>query len=95
VPPHPSPTDERLRDYIAKQMRISPIDQPLMLMEPALGEQPPGASKIQAAEKLFDRASQLAGHVLEDLPQNSDSQGLWAVIVRCCSWPAASRVSRM
>ena len=33
MPPTPSPTDERLRDTIAKRMRMSNIDQPLMLME--------------------------------------------------------------
>jgi hypothetical protein len=33
MPPPPSPTDERLRDTIAKRMRMSHIDQPLMLME--------------------------------------------------------------
>jgi hypothetical protein len=33
-------------------------------------------SKIQAADQPFDGASQLAGHVLEDLPQSSDSQRL-------------------
>jgi hypothetical protein len=31
--PHPSPTDERLRDTIAKRMRMIHVDQPLMLME--------------------------------------------------------------
>jgi hypothetical protein len=31
MPPHPSPTYERLRDTIAQRMRMSPIDQPLML----------------------------------------------------------------
>jgi hypothetical protein len=31
MPPHPSPTDERLRETIAQRMRMSPIDQPLML----------------------------------------------------------------
>jgi hypothetical protein len=31
--PTPSPTDERLRHSIAKRMRLSHIDQPLMLME--------------------------------------------------------------
>jgi hypothetical protein len=31
MPPHPSPTYERLRHTIAKRMRMSPIDQPLML----------------------------------------------------------------
>jgi hypothetical protein len=33
MPPNPSPTYERLRHTIAQQMRISPIDQPLMLKE--------------------------------------------------------------
>jgi len=33
MPPTPSPTYERLRDTIAKPMRMSHIDQPLMLME--------------------------------------------------------------
>jgi hypothetical protein len=33
MPPPPSVTYERLRDTIAKRMRMSPIDQPLMLME--------------------------------------------------------------
>ena len=31
MPPHPSPTYERLRQSIAKRMRMSPIDQPLLL----------------------------------------------------------------
>ncbi len=30
---HHSPTDERLRDDVTRRMRMSPIDQPLMLME--------------------------------------------------------------
>ena len=33
MPPHPSPTYERLRQTIAERMRMGPIDQPLMLME--------------------------------------------------------------
>ena len=33
MPPTPSPTDERLRDTIAKRMRMSHVCQPLMLME--------------------------------------------------------------
>jgi hypothetical protein len=33
MPPTPSPTYERLRDYIARRMRMSHVDQPLMLME--------------------------------------------------------------
>ena len=33
MPPTPSPTYQRLRDTIAKRMRMSHVDQPLMLME--------------------------------------------------------------
>jgi ATP adenylyltransferase len=33
MPPTPSPTYERLRDTIAKRMRMSHVIQPLMLME--------------------------------------------------------------
>jgi len=33
MPPTPSPTDERLRDTIAKRMRMSHAYQPLMLIE--------------------------------------------------------------
>jgi len=39
MPPHPSPTDERLRQSLAERMRMSPIDQSLMLME-LLGHHP-------------------------------------------------------
>ena len=33
MPPTPSPTYERLRDYIASRMHMSHVYQPLMLME--------------------------------------------------------------
>ena len=33
MPPTPSPTYERLHDFIARRMRMSHVDQPLMLME--------------------------------------------------------------
>jgi hypothetical protein len=33
MPPTPSPTYERLRDTIARRMRMSHVYQPLMLME--------------------------------------------------------------
>jgi hypothetical protein len=33
MPPTPSPTYERLREFIAERMRMSHIDQALMLME--------------------------------------------------------------
>jgi 5-methylcytosine-specific restriction endonuclease McrA len=31
-----------------------------------------GSSKAQAVDQLFNRAAQLAGHVLENLPQGAD-----------------------
>jgi hypothetical protein len=31
MPPHPSPTDERLRETIAQRMRMRPFYQQLML----------------------------------------------------------------
>lgn len=33
MPPPPSATYERLRAFIAERMRMSPIDQPLMLLK--------------------------------------------------------------
>ena len=33
MPPTPSPTYQRLRDTIARRMRMSHVDQPQMLME--------------------------------------------------------------
>jgi len=33
MPPTPSPTYERLREYIAMRMRMGHVDQPLLLME--------------------------------------------------------------
>jgi len=44
MPPTPSPAYERLRDTIAKRMRMSHIDQPLMLMEP-LGRRSPAPAQ--------------------------------------------------
>jgi hypothetical protein len=44
MPPNPSPNYERLRDYIAQRMRMSPIDQPLMLME-LLGRRSPAPAE--------------------------------------------------
>jgi hypothetical protein len=75
-------------------MRMSPIDQPLMVME-LLGHgfarqqladrHKAQASKIQAADQLFDRAAHLAGQVLEDLQQGASPQGLGPE-----SWGAAA-----
>ena len=33
LPPTPTPPYERLRDFIARRMRMGHVDQPLMLME--------------------------------------------------------------
>jgi predicted KAP-like P-loop ATPase len=33
MPPTPSPTYERLRDFITRRMRMGHVDQALMLME--------------------------------------------------------------
>ncbi|CAK6694837.1 hypothetical protein IFHNHDMJ_01706 [Synechococcus sp. CBW1107] len=44
MPPHPSPTYERLREYIAERMRMSHIDQPLMLLE-LLGRNSPAPAQ--------------------------------------------------
>jgi hypothetical protein len=44
MPPHPSPTYERLRHTIAERMRMSHIYQPLMLME-LLGRRSPAPAQ--------------------------------------------------
>jgi hypothetical protein len=44
MPPPPSTTDERLRAFIANRMRMSPIDQPLMLKE-LLGRRSPAPAQ--------------------------------------------------
>jgi hypothetical protein len=46
MPPTPSPTYERLRDYIARRMRMSHVYQPLMRKE-LLGH---GLAKQQPAQ---------------------------------------------
>jgi hypothetical protein len=56
MPPTPSPTDERLRDTIAKRMRMSHVDQHLMLME-LLGRRSPAPAPTdwRAAHKVADQ----------------------------------------
>jgi hypothetical protein len=44
IPPTPSATYGRLRHYIAKRIRMSPIDQPLMLMK-LLGRRSPAPAQ--------------------------------------------------
>ncbi|WP_225875876.1 hypothetical protein [Cyanobium sp. NS01] len=47
----PSATYERLRDYIAERMHMSPIDQPLMLLE-LLGRRSPAPAQDLARRIL-------------------------------------------
>jgi hypothetical protein len=53
MPPHPSPTYERLRHYIAQRMRMSHIYQPLMLME-LLGRHSPAPAQ-DIARRILGR----------------------------------------
>ena len=58
MPPTPSPTDERLRDYIAKRMRMSHVYQPLMLME-LLGRRSPAPAQDVARRILWEDVTQI------------------------------------
>ena len=58
MPPPPSATYERLREYIAKRMRMSPIDQPLMLME-LLGRRSPAPAQDVARRILGEDVTQI------------------------------------
>jgi hypothetical protein len=58
MPPHPSPTYERLRHTIAERMRMSPIDQPLMLME-LLGRRSPAPAQDIARRILGEDVTQI------------------------------------
>jgi hypothetical protein len=57
MPPTPSPTYERLRDYIAKRMRVSHAYQPLMLME-LLGRGSPAPAQDVARRILGEDVTQ-------------------------------------
>jgi hypothetical protein len=54
MPPPSSTAYQRLRHYIAKQMRMSPIDQPLMLLE-LLGRSSPAPAQDVARRILGSR----------------------------------------
>ncbi|MCT0213286.1 hypothetical protein KQ307_07240 [Synechococcus sp. CS-1326] len=56
---HPSPTYERLRDDVTRRMRMSPIDQPLMLME-LLGRRSPAPAEDIARRILGEDVTQIA-----------------------------------
>ncbi|WP_043325598.1 HNH endonuclease [Cyanobium gracile] len=58
MPPPPSATYQRLRETIAKQMRMSPIDQPLMLME-LLGRRSPAPAQDVARRILGEDVTQV------------------------------------
>jgi len=58
MPPTPSPTYERQRDYIAKRMRMSHVYQPLMLME-LLGRRSPAPAQDLARRILGEDVTQI------------------------------------
>jgi hypothetical protein len=58
MPPTPSPTYERLRDYIARRMRMSHVYQPLMLME-LLGRRSPAPAQDVARRILGEDVTQI------------------------------------
>jgi len=58
MPPTPSPTYERLRDTIARRMRMSRVDQPLMLME-LLGRRSPAPAQDLARRILGEDVTQI------------------------------------
>ncbi|MCP9840697.1 HIT family hydrolase [Synechococcus sp. J7-Johnson] len=55
---HPSPTYERLRDYVTRRMRMSHIYQPLMLME-LLGRHSPAPAQDIARRILGEDVTQI------------------------------------
>ena len=57
-PPTPSPTSERLRDPHATRMRMSHVDQPLMLME-RLGRRSPAPAQDVARRILGEDVTQI------------------------------------
>ncbi len=58
MPPPPSATYQRLREYIAKRMRMSHIYQPLMLME-LLGRHSPAPAQDVARRILGEDVTQI------------------------------------
>ena len=76
---HPSPTYERLRDYIAKRMRMSHIYQPLMLME-LLGRRSPAPAQdiarrilgedVTQIDYYSERVKQMVGRGTRQLPRH-------------------------
>ncbi len=76
MPPPPSATYERLREYIAKQMRMSHIYQPLMLME-LLGRRSPAPAQDVARRIL---GSRMVGKVLTGNGITAYGNGAYSLI---------------
>ena len=89
MPPNPSPTVERLRQTIAKRMRKSPIDQPLMLME-LLGRRSPAPAQdiarrilgedVTQIEYYTERVKRMVGRVLTGNGITRYGDGLYSLI---------------
>ena len=89
MPPHPSPTYERLRQYIAERMRMSHIYQPLMLME-LLGRRSPAPAQdiarrilgedVTQIEYTTERVTRLVGRVLTGNGITRYGDGLYTLI---------------
>jgi hypothetical protein len=89
MPRHPSPTYDRLRHYIAERMRMSPIDQPLMLME-LLGRHSPAPAQdiarrilgedVTQIEYTTERVKRMVGRVLTGNGITRYGDGLYSLI---------------
>ena len=62
MPPTPSPTYERLPEFIAERMRMGHVDQPLMLME-LLGRRSPAPAQDVARRILGEDVTQFDFYV--------------------------------
>jgi hypothetical protein len=86
---HPSSTYERLRHYIAERMRMSPIDQPLMLME-LLGRHSSAPAQdiarrilgedVSQIEYYTERVKRMVGRVLTGNGITRYGDGLYTLI---------------
>jgi len=89
MPPTPSPTYERLRDTIAKRMRMSHVVQPLMLME-LLGRRSPAPAQdvarrilgedVTQIEQYTERVKRMVGKVLTGNGITRYDQGAYGLV---------------
>jgi hypothetical protein len=89
MPPTPSPTYERLRDYIAKRIRMSHVYQPLMLME-LLGRRSPAPAQdvarrilgkgVTQIEYYTERVKRMVGKVLTGNGITRYNQGAYGLV---------------